>query len=245
MPSKPDDATRAAIARAAQEQGVDPATALAIAERESSFNPRAKSSKTIRGLYQMRGDLRQQYGVGDSTDAYTQAKGWMPFFKDTKSTMSRSLGRPVTDAEGYTGHYFGAGRAARMLKMDPQTPVDQVFTPNERSINPNFDKAGTVGALIASTTSDIDRRRAAFAGSGQNSTLEAGPAKTADSIGLDISELEPMDQTAGPRIRVAAASPTPASPALDIDELEPADDNAAPMPQQSASALDLSELEPA
>lgn len=155
---------RAAIVRAAGEQGIDPAAALAIAERESSFNPSAHSSKTIHGLYQMRGDLRRQYGVGDSEDPYEQSKGWGSFFKDNKGEMSRVLGRDVTDEEGYLGHHFGSTRAARMLKMDPATPVDQVFTPYERSINPHFDRAGTVGALNSSVIGDIGRRKTKFGG---------------------------------------------------------------------------------
>lgn len=159
-----DPATRAAITRAAAENGIDPAAALAIAERESAFNPSAHSSKTIHGLYQMRGDLRRQYGIGDSEDPYAQAKGWGTFFKDNKGEMARVLGRDVTDEEGYLGHHFGGTRAARMLKMDPSTPVDQVFTPYERSINPHFDKAGTVGALNSSVLGDISRRKTKFGG---------------------------------------------------------------------------------
>lgn len=156
------DATRAAIIRAAEEAGIDPSAALAIAERESRFDPRARSSKTIRGMFQMRGDLRQKYGVGDSDDPYAQAKGWGAFFKDVKREMAGKLGRDPTDAEGYLGHHFGGVRAARMMKMDPATPVDSVFTPEEMRLNPHFAKAGTVGALNSSVLSDIDKRQAKF-----------------------------------------------------------------------------------
>lgn len=156
--------TQAAIVRAAQEAGIDPATALALAERESSFNPNAHNSKTIHGLFQMKGDLRQQYGVGDSSDPYEQAKGWGRFYSDLKKGMSRRMGRDVTDAEAYAGHHFGEGRGARMFGMDPNTPIDQVFTREERRLNPHFDKAGTVGTLLSSITGDIDKRRAKFGG---------------------------------------------------------------------------------
>lgn len=155
---------RQAIIRAATEQGIDPSAALAIAERESNFDPRARSSKTIRGMFQMRGDLRKQYGVGDSDDPYAQAKGWGAFFRDNKAEMSRVLGRDPTDAEGYLGHHFGGGRAARMMKMDPATPVDSVFTREERRLNPHFDKAGTVGKLNSSVLADIGQRQAKFGG---------------------------------------------------------------------------------
>ena len=152
------------IVRAAAEEGIDPATALAYAERESNFKPTARSSKTIKGMFQMLGSLRQQYGSGDSDDPYTQAKGWAPFFKRTKAEMSYKLGRPVSDEETYLGHHFGGGRAARMLKMDPQTPVDQVFTPNEMAVNPHFGRAGTVGNLNSTVLADMTSRRQKFGG---------------------------------------------------------------------------------
>jgi len=158
------DSQREAIIRAAGEAGIDPSAALAIAERESNFDPNARSSKTIHGMFQMTGGLRRQYGIGDSSDPYQQAKGWAAFFKDNKGEMARVLGRDPTDAEGYLGHHFGSVRAARMLKMDPQTPVSEVFTPNEMSLNPHFAKAGTVGNLNSSVTADIGRRQAKFGG---------------------------------------------------------------------------------
>ena len=152
------------IRRAAEEDGVDPATALAYAERESSFNPSAHNSKSIFGMYQMTGDLRRKYGMGDSTDPYTQTKAFNRLLADNKGAMSSRLGRDVTDAEAYAGHHFGAGRAARMMTMDPNTPVSEVFTGSERAQNPHFDKAGTVGALLGSVTGDIDKRRSTYGG---------------------------------------------------------------------------------
>lgn len=165
-----------AIRRAAAEQGIDPATALAIAERESNFDPKARSSKTIRGIFQMRGDLRKQYGVGDSDDPYAQAKGWGAFFRDVKRDMSGSLGRDASDAEGYLGHHFGAKRAARMMSMDPATPVDQVFTREERRLNPHFDKAGTVGALNSTVLADIGKRQAKFGAAPADYSEAGSPA---------------------------------------------------------------------
>lgn len=164
MKSRLTPELRAEIERAAIEDGVDPATALAYAERESSFNPQARSSKTIHGLYQMRGDLRQQYGVGDSTDPYAQTKGFNRLLADNKKAMSSKLGRDVDDAEAYAGHHFGAGRAASMFRMDPNTDVSEVFTPREMAENQHFAKAGTVGNLLGEVTSDITRRRTTYGG---------------------------------------------------------------------------------
>lgn len=86
----------------------------------------------------------------------------MKFIKATKAQTAASLGRDPTDPELYLSHHFGGVRAARMMKMDPATPVDQVFTRQERRLNPHFDKAGTVGALNSSVLADIDKRQAKF-----------------------------------------------------------------------------------
>jgi hypothetical protein len=153
-----------AIVQAAHEAGINPAYALAVAERESSFNPQAHSSKTIHGLYQMRGDLRAKYGVGDSADPLEQARGWTRFLPDVKKDMGSVLGRDATDQESYLGHHFGARRAARMLKMDPSTPVEALFTPQEMRLNPHFARAGTVGKLNSSVMGDIGKRMARFGG---------------------------------------------------------------------------------
>ena len=152
------------IVQAAQQAGEDPAYALAVAERESNFNPRAHSSKTIHGMYQMRGDLRQKYGAGDSDDPGDQARGWMKSLPDIRNDMKSVLGRDPTDQEVYLGHHYGAKRAARTLTMDPSTPTDAVFTPQEMAANPHFARAGTIGNLNASITGDIGKRMDRFGG---------------------------------------------------------------------------------
>lgn len=157
-------AEQQAIIEAAREAGIEPSVALAIAERESNFNPRARNSQTIRGMFQMRGDHRGRYGVGDSDDPGAQTKGWAAFFKDVKREMGSALGRDPTDSEGYLGHHFGGVRAGRMMKMAPDTPVDQIFTPREMAENPHFAKAGTVGQLNSSILADIQKRQAKFGG---------------------------------------------------------------------------------
>lgn len=172
-------AIRDAIVQAAQEAGIDPSIALAIAERESSFNPNARSSKTIEGLFQMRGDNRARYGY--TPDPKGQVQAWGRFIADVKREMAGPLGRDPTDTESYLGHHFGGVRAGRMMRMDPNTPVAQVFTPREMAENPHFARAGTVGALNSSILADIDKRRAKFGGgdidfASQGDPVEQEPA---------------------------------------------------------------------
>jgi hypothetical protein len=197
--------TQAAIVQAAREAGVDPAYALAVASRESDFNPLARSSKTIRGIYQMMGSLRAKYGVGDSTDPYEQAQGWMRSLPDIRATMKRYLGRDPTNEEVYLGHHYGAARAAQTLRMDPSTPVEAIFTPQEMAANPHFARAGTIGNLNASVMGDIDRRMARFGGS------EAPPssAEPADlsSFGTAVASTPADLSSFGTPVEAAASAP--------------------------------------
>lgn len=199
-------AIEAAIRRAAEEAGIDPATALAFAERESSFNPQARNSKTIRGLFQMRGDLRAKYGIGDSDDPYQQTAGWARFIRDVRGEMAKRLGREVSDAESYAGHHFGGARAARMMQMDPATPLDAVFTPNEIAQNPHFTKAGNVGRLLADVTGDIDTRRQKFGGSGGGGLDLAAFGTPLESEAPDLSSFgDPVEPTS--TLQAKAAPP--------------------------------------
>lgn len=177
-------ATQAAIIRAAREEGIDPKYALAIAERESGFDPNAKASKTIRGLFQMTGANRARYGGdrADSTDAYDQTKAWASFFKDVKREMAARIGRDPTDAEAYRGHYFGGARAGNMMQMDPQTPVEAVFTPTEMAQNAPITKAGTIGALNSSVTEDIERRARRYADVGIDAGAPRLPSEYGDLV---------------------------------------------------------------
>lgn len=206
------EAARQAILRAAAEEGIPPSLALAIAERESSFNPLARNSKTIRGMYQMRGDLRSKYGVGDSDDPYAQAKGWGAFIRDVRKEMSGPLGRDPSDTETYLGHHFGGVRAARMLGMDPNTPVDTVFTPNEMAANPHFAKAGTVGALNSSIMADIGKRQMKFGAdlpdlSGFGELADMGTASTS---GPDLSSFGQLAE----QPQQSASQPSSSAPDL-------------------------------
>jgi len=155
-----------AILQASQEYGIDPSVALAIAERESSFNVHGTApGSSAYGLFQLLRKERAQYG-GSSDDPLEQARAWGSYITDVNREMEARLGRPPTGEETYLAHYFGSGRASRLStgQIDPQTPVSHVFTPEELSANPNIVRAGTTGALTSSISNDISRRRARWGG---------------------------------------------------------------------------------
>lgn len=219
-------AVRDAIVKAAKAAGEDPAYALAVAERESSFNPAARSSKTIAGIYQMRGDLRAKYGAGDSLDPGDQAAGWMRSLPDIRSQMRSVLGRDPTDQEAYLGHHYGATRAARTLKMDPDTPVSAIFTPQEMAGNPHFARAGTIGNLNDSVMADVGKRMARFGGASDAATAE--PADLS-SYGTAVASSEDA-----PSKPVANVQSPPTAP--DLSSFGDAVEQPQPSAQAAASA---------
>jgi hypothetical protein len=182
-----DSDTADAITRAATEDNIDPAFALAVANRESAqnglmFDPNARASKSIYGIFQMSGPLRSQWGSGNSSDAYTQAKGWTGFINDQKQQLQQRLGRDPTDPELYLAHYWGTSRAAKIIngQTPADTPVQDVFTPQELRGNPNLVKLGTVGNAANDITADITQRYAKFGGTSPwaSSQLAATPGGT-------------------------------------------------------------------
>lgn len=163
-----DAYTHQSIVRAAQEHGIDPATALAIAERESSFNVHGGSGTPLssaRGLFQLLRSERAQYG-GDSSDPYEQSSAWANYIQPHKQHMAKVLGRDPTGPELYFSHLIGPGRAARIAAghIHPDTPIQEVMTPRELAANPFMARAGTAGNLFGSVTRDIARREAKYGG---------------------------------------------------------------------------------
>lgn len=160
-----DPSIRDTIARVAREEGIDPAYALAVAERESSFNPNAGGVGTIRGLYQFTGANHRKYGVADNANVEDQTRAFARFSRDLRQEMTQTLGRVPTDAELYSGHHMGGARAARILSgQHADLAPSDIFSPREMAGNPHFGRARTAGDLTKSITADIDRRMAKHGG---------------------------------------------------------------------------------
>jgi hypothetical protein len=168
----PDPGVIDAIRRAARRHGIPEETALAIAERESSFNPNGRApGSSAYGLFQLLKRERAQYG-GSTEDPEEQAEAWGRYAEDLKAEMAKHLGRDPTGAELYAGHFWGGARGARLAtgQIPPETSVSDAFTPQELAANPNIVRAGTTGALTSSVMGDINRRQAKWGGDGSAQT---------------------------------------------------------------------------
>lgn len=233
-----------AIVGAANQAGIDPAFALAVAQRESSGNPNARASRTMYGLFQMSGANRAQYG-GSSEDPKDQAQAGMRFYADTRKDLANRLGRNPTNQELYLGGYFGPARAARMIsgQIAPSTDVRDVFTPQELEANPNIAKAGTVGGLTSSVESDIGQREAAF--SGKNPQNSGRPSFAAFGTGANGEPPATQPQARALTYKSTSALPFAAAPidfssfgqtADDVEAAPEQQEQAAPSPEQDEAA---------
>ena len=211
----PDQAVVNAINTAAARHGIDPSLMMAIADRESSFNPYANSGSrysTAFGLFQLLRHERAQYG-GNSTNPEEQAEAWANYIQPTRQEMAHVLGRDPSGPELYLGHYFGGSRAAHMLtRYDPQTPVETVFTPRELAANPNIGHAGTTGALTSSIMADIGRRQQKWGGTGDGQATASSsggrPDFSGDAVPDFSGDAEPEEQW-GRRADLGATKPMP------------------------------------
>ena len=69
------------IIKEARSQGIDPAWALAIAEQESHFNPKAKSSVGAMGIFQLMPDTAKWLGVKDPWNVDQNIYGGVKYLK--------------------------------------------------------------------------------------------------------------------------------------------------------------------
>jgi hypothetical protein len=210
-----------AIVRMALENGIDPAYALAYAQRESDFNVQAGSGSpysSAYGIFQMLRSERARYG-GSSSDPYEQSNAWAQYIAPTRDRMADVLGRDPSGSELYLGHYFGPGRAARMVsgQIPAETPVEDVFSPRELAANPNIARAGTVGRLTSSIQADVDQRAARFGANPGAYTAGGTPAGSPDFTQYgDAHDWETPDFSQGgeahewqPNQAVAQNAPSP------------------------------------
>jgi hypothetical protein len=182
----PDPQVIDTIKRVAARHGIDPAVALAIAERESSFNVHGGSGSpysSAYGLFQLLRSERAQYG-GSSSEPEEQSESWANYIEPHRQHMAKVLGREPTGPELYMSHLIGPGRAARIVsgQIDPNTPISDVMTQRELAANPFMVRAGTAGGLASSVMSDVGRRMQKYGGDGdsQGDTPKSRPFNFSD-----------------------------------------------------------------
>jgi hypothetical protein len=143
---KPTEKVIAAIKRASDMTGVDFGYMMAMAEKESGFNPNAKAStSSASGLYQMINSTWQsmvdKYGAKYNVTADMvfdpQANALMAalFTRDNKAYLERrGIANPSNTAL-YLAHFLGPGGSVPMLKGSPDASA--VETAGTKAANAN------------------------------------------------------------------------------------------------------------
>lgn len=207
------DSIRDTIARVAREEGIDPAYALAVADRESKFNPNLAGTGSIRGLYQMTGRVRRDHGLADDASPEDQTRAFARFTKAVQGEMRGVMGRDPTHDETYLGHHFGGVRAGRTVagQYNGFAPGD-VFSPREMAGNTHFGKASSMDELARSIKADMGRRRSKFGGAGG----EAGPIDFAQ-FGQRDGDLDSPERDPNLPTIKDAGTPSPRGPGQRFD----------------------------
>jgi hypothetical protein len=171
----PAGSTAGRIAAVTSAGGGNAPFALAVAERESGFKPNEGGAGTIRGAFQFTQELRDKYGITESSSLDDQTRAWNRYAADIGQDLAGRIGRQPTLPEVYLAHHFGPAGAAGMIGLAASGQGD---TPTEDWVrstfgklsdrvwndNPHIRAAGTVGNLVQSIKSDMERRIAKFGG---------------------------------------------------------------------------------
>jgi hypothetical protein len=129
----------ATITAAANMAGVDPKVMGTFAQIESNFRSDAHAgTSSAAGYFQFTGGTWRtmlnkygaKYGISMDTsplDPRANALMGAEFLRENQQTLTRRLGRPVTDTELYLAHFLGAGGATGLLKAPNDANAAALF----------------------------------------------------------------------------------------------------------------------
>lgn len=146
------------IRQRAQERGVDPELALAIAKAESGLRPQIKNPKSsAHGLFQIVDDTWKQYG-GDPKkrkDVNENIRIGLEILADNQQALAATLGRAPRPGELYAGHFFGKAGAQRVLTANPDAPVSSVVSARVLKANPELLQGKSVSQALFALSAKV------------------------------------------------------------------------------------------
>lgn len=96
--------------KTADRQGIDRDIAYRQIERESNFNPRARSSKGAEGIAQFMPGTAADYGLTDRTDPYASIDAWGRYMRDLLDLHGGDYGKALAS------YNWGQGRVLEAVK---------------------------------------------------------------------------------------------------------------------------------
>lgn len=125
------------IREAALRHGVDPETALFIANRESGLNPAARNPRsTAGGVFQFIDSTWKKYAPGgDKFDADTNIDAGVRFIRDNVNYLA-GKNLPTDRGAVYLAHFAGPGGAEKVLSAPAGTPAAALFSEGAVAANP-------------------------------------------------------------------------------------------------------------
>lgn len=124
------------IVAAANQYGIPVEYALATAQRESGFNPKAKNpNSSASGLFQFIDGTWKDYGRGDVFDPYANADAFGRYTQNSANLLSKA-GYDPSAGNLYLAHFLGPGGALNALKA-PDNAYVRDMMPDVASANPH------------------------------------------------------------------------------------------------------------
>lgn len=224
------------IRQRAEARGLDPDFAVRVAELESSMNPNARNRRsTASGLFQLTDGRRREIGVPVKKAATIEEQidhGITSLLMAEKYLESRLERRPEF-FETYAAHFSGPFGSVKVLKADPQAPINQVLSARAVSSNPKL-KGRTTGEVKENWRSKfedlVQKKAAAAAPVKEPAPAELYPTNEPDWGAIGRSQL--TAQGPRPEAEPIAAEPMASEPMALMAEGGMVDDEDSPFNQQ-------------
>ena len=205
------------VAKIARAHGLDEKAALAIVQRESNFNPNAKAkTSSASGLYQFTKGTAKMVGLpwDQRFDPQQNAEAGARLERMNVDYMQGRLHRPVTAAEAYLAHFYGAGTAVRFEQARDRDPGGDAAAqfPKEAAANKGvFYEHGrhrTVDEVFHRLTDD----RGEYSLAGLADAMPNAKVESRSKSAVDRQALERHDEASRARGSSVAQQPRDDSP---------------------------------
>jgi hypothetical protein len=189
------------IREQAQARGLNPETAVRIAQIESSLDPSAKAkTSTAQGLFQVVDRTWREFGgkPGQKANPDENIRVGLNILESNTKSLRSALGRDPSPSELYAAHFLGAEGAKSVLAAKAETPVSQLLSERAIKANPTLLQGKKAGELVAAL-------EAKMGGQGPRTTAPAQASRAAPAASATPAAPRAAPRAAAP-VKQAAAT---------------------------------------